>query len=286
MKLFTLIATLLLLQNPAFAGREGNGGDDVALEFLDAFQTSYTVIKNAVPVLYKEIKDRHLDEVAKKATVVVVETPLYVEKDGYEQESVAKNDPKTGLVLINRARWQKIANVHIREAIALHEISGLAGLETTGTYSASYNYISVFGLTYDDLDKLAYYPPPPNKVGDLQCGGNYSNMNLTSESSYFLMDAACDVAGRANLTGRCASERQFLLANGAQALTLALNAAFKRSGKKIPPVRAKDLQIPKKDRIGDCADGTGSLNGVPTNAYCLIDTVTNAYERRICQSKK
>ncbi|MGZ3694296.1 MAG: hypothetical protein ACXWQO_08935 [Bdellovibrionota bacterium] len=137
---------LTCLGSPAFAGKEaGNGGDEVALDFLKSATSALEEIHRSSPDLDKLLAPSDLETVARAAQVVVTDTPLMVDLDGVTQESTAVNQPDKNLILINRARWNKISNPELKRGIALHEVASLKGLESTGNYPLSSAYVSKHG---------------------------------------------------------------------------------------------------------------------------------------------
>lgn len=147
----TLITMMLLaLSLPAMAaeklGNEGaNGGDEVALEFRQAFSSAVSRAQEKLPALYGKIQAAGLPEVLESAEILVVDEPLLVKKDGVYQDSIALNSLSPRQIRVNRFRWKE-TSLEIKEALALHEVASLAGLETTGKYPLSGEYLSLFRL--------------------------------------------------------------------------------------------------------------------------------------------
>jgi hypothetical protein len=144
---------LILTLTIAFAGitaqaqdKIGNGGDETALEFNQAFSTAIRNINDKLPDLAKFINTSKLNEVIAKATVLTTDGQLPVSLNGTPQSSIATNDPKIQQILIQRARWNELGDSHIKEALALHEVLSLAGLESTGQYPYSGMYLTLFNL--------------------------------------------------------------------------------------------------------------------------------------------
>lgn len=127
-------------------GTEGNegghGGDDVALEFVESFRIAVRFMEHSQAALYRELGGTRLREALRNATILATDEDLEVSVEGHRQQTVAKNFFDTRLVLVNRARWAAIRDPHLREAIALHEILGLMGLERSGFYEYSSRYLS------------------------------------------------------------------------------------------------------------------------------------------------
>ena len=152
MKPKIFLSILVLLGQIAFAGDKTlNGGDDIAMEFQQAFYGAMLEISKNQPELYAQIREHDLSSVAKGAEFLIVDTPLKVVLGGIEQESVAANEPATKTIYINRARWRSITDVRVFEGIALHEVASLKGLERTGVYTYSAQYLSIFSLSTTTL---------------------------------------------------------------------------------------------------------------------------------------
>lgn len=150
-----LLGLVLALSLPAagFAadlGNEGaNGGDEVALEFRLAFVSGLTRIQQKLPLLYAKIKDAKLEEVLERAEILVSDQSLLVKRDGIYQDSIAINKAEPPQILIHRRRWNEILRIEIKEALALHEVASLVGLESTGKYPLSGEYLKLFSLGAD-----------------------------------------------------------------------------------------------------------------------------------------
>lgn len=130
-----------------FAGGKviGNGGDDIALEFYKIGLSAIAEIKDSIE-LYPELKDVNLVEVINSTEILVSENPIYSLKKGVSQFSTAinYNDPNT--IVVYGPRWSRTNNVHIRKALALHEVLSLAGIENTGNYTISKRYLKNLGM--------------------------------------------------------------------------------------------------------------------------------------------
>lgn len=133
------------------APRVGNGGDDVGLEFQSCFTTAVANLKTKSPDLYSLVVTYNFDQVLKTTLFIVVDDTLNVKLKGLVQNSVAINIPEKNEILINRQRWQQITNGHLKEGVALHEVLSLRGLEHTGNYPISAKYVSMEGLSSDEL---------------------------------------------------------------------------------------------------------------------------------------
>lgn len=127
----------------------GNGGNEVGIEFLNSALTAIQIYGNFLAE-HNETKKVDLLNLLKTADVLSVQHPLYVEKDGITQESTAVNFPKQNKILVNENRWKAISSEVIREALALHELLGLVGIEKTGDYHISRGYLDITGVICDE----------------------------------------------------------------------------------------------------------------------------------------
>lgn len=181
MKIKTAFITLFLFTSTLAYGAKGTegggGGDDVALEFQQAFAKMIAKSKINSEDLYDLINRESLTSVAEKAQIIVIDKDIPVEVQGLIQNSIAYNDPETNRILINRERWSKIKQAEIREAIALHEIASLARLESTGIYPLSTKYLLAVGgkkdefithLTVDQLKQMIVENPEMSKQAIIQ----------------------------------------------------------------------------------------------------------------------
>lgn len=136
----TLWLAIAFLPLSALAGREGNGGDPAALEFQkSALQAIQDIQSEATE--YPAVKAAELSAIVLRLKILVVSDPLFVKKEGVSQESAAVNYPDIDTIYLNRARWKEITNPDVRRALALHELLGLAGLESSGSYPISQKYL-------------------------------------------------------------------------------------------------------------------------------------------------
>lgn len=134
-----------LFSQTATAGRFFRGGDATALEFIQRAQTAIDTLKHN-PALYPELKGVDLDATLARAQVVVTDAPLMVDVHGVKQVSVAANQSTTNEIFLNRSRWEAIGVWQIKNAVALHEILGVAKVENTGVYNVSQRYLNKLGV--------------------------------------------------------------------------------------------------------------------------------------------
>lgn len=155
-KMLALFAICLMIQFDASAkvlrGNEGaHGGDEVAADFSQSFVRALDNLRQQQPKIYKTLVKRNLESLLNETHIMVVERLLRVTVGSTEQDSVAINYPKDKIVLINRARWSRIHNRHLKEAIALHELLSIRGLEKSGRYGISARYLEMFNLKTSSL---------------------------------------------------------------------------------------------------------------------------------------
>lgn len=181
MRLRTFVVLLLcLFSSPPLLANDGpitsGGGDEVALEFARAFQTAQREILANHPDLAAMLQGQDLATTFARASLFVVDQQLTVEYQGVSQESVATNTPASGWILINRYRWKQIRQPRLREAVALHEIASLAGLEGTGRYPISSAYLGKFQFEPDPALILSGKNPRTDSAFSIQRRSCESNL--------------------------------------------------------------------------------------------------------------
>lgn len=149
---FFYLLTSLLYTVSSFA--EGvsvrGGGDEIGLEFIKAAQDSIKNIRDRYPDIARKFNTAIVDSLLAESKIIIVEEPLFVPADNGQQASVAVNEPSSKTIWIHRQRWKAISSIHIREAIALHEILSLRKLEHTGRYPISSAYLGKFQEQNDE----------------------------------------------------------------------------------------------------------------------------------------
>lgn len=177
------ILLLSLLAVPALAvqlpdGNEGgHGGDEVSLEFLEAFDRAWTFVRRSPSPVFAEIRSEELEAIVKGARILTVDEPLFVEWGNHRQESAAVNFRRAKVIKVNRARWAAIPSPAVKASLALHEVLGLAGLEQTGNYPYSGQYLAMAGgghapdpdLAWPKLPEGAQMPAELAKVFTYEC---------------------------------------------------------------------------------------------------------------------
>jgi len=145
LKFSLLMLALVASTNDAFAWKETGGGDEIGLEFRNAFATALRAVKDGT--VKGSFSAEALEKAASTAHVLVVEEPLSVSFAGTKQDSVAVNIPAEALIKVNRFRWSGLKAEKLKEAVALHEVLSLIGVERTGYYEISARYLEQAGLS-------------------------------------------------------------------------------------------------------------------------------------------
>ena len=159
-KLKGLLALFIMTaSSSAFAIKEvGNGGDPLALDFKVSLYRAIDDLKNHPSTINMET----LEEAARSSRVLIVDDVLSVVLDGSVQVSAAENFSAQNLIKVNRAGWNAISNPAVKEALALHEVLSLLGIESTGSYPISQNYLrekSGLSLSQHTLASVAVTTP-------------------------------------------------------------------------------------------------------------------------------
>ncbi|RZA06616.1 MAG: hypothetical protein EOP11_09865 [Proteobacteria bacterium] len=144
-KLFFVLLGLAAVSGEAFAWKETGGGDEVGLEFRNAFATALRAVRDGS--IQGAFTVEALEETVAKAHVIVVDESLSVRFGDTKQDSVAVNIPADTLIKVNRARWRGLKTDRLKEAVALHEVLSLMGIERTGYYETSARYLEKAGLS-------------------------------------------------------------------------------------------------------------------------------------------
>lgn len=150
----TLIALLFVLVlgqiHPAmgFSGREGNGGDDEALAIESVLRSAQLWVqarKESIPEFQVTEWGHLLDPATIK--ILVSDEPVLVEDNGHAYEVAAKNLHEPDRIIFNRPRWQGTRSDALRVGLLIHELLGLAGLESTGDYRFTALFFRELGLS-------------------------------------------------------------------------------------------------------------------------------------------
>lgn len=147
--LFILAATAMTFQLRAgeVTGDKGHGGDPLGLEFKNAAATAIGAVK-ANHAVFSKLDGANLLKILHQSRVLVSDQRLNVKtKNDGDQDSAAINyHSRSGdVIVINRSRWNAIESADVKQALALHEVLGLSGVEDTGNYSQSQLYLEMLG---------------------------------------------------------------------------------------------------------------------------------------------
>lgn len=145
-KLSVLGVCLLAFAPASFAGTSFKGGDPVALEFQNSAEIAISEVE-ADLADYPEVKGVDLNGILASTKIMVSSSALYVDAAGVNQESAAVNSRKPDTIIVNDARWAEIDSQEVKNALALHEVLGLAGIEDTGSYAVSSKYLTLRGIS-------------------------------------------------------------------------------------------------------------------------------------------
>jgi|GEM_PF-4844413 len=151
MKAFLVLCIFGFSFSLAAADKVLNGGDNIGLEFHESFAAAIKKAEGRAPDLARELEAAGLTQALAVARVIVVDEPLRIRIAGKLQDSVAANERESQTIYVNRAKWQSLDDQILREAIAIHEVASLKGLETTGSYSLSSRYLIAFDRRAGDI---------------------------------------------------------------------------------------------------------------------------------------
>lgn len=144
----TLVFTsLIVFAQLSFAqiDRKGNGGNEIALDFLNSAKRVLSIYGGELRT-FPQLKGINLGKVLEKTNILISSTPLQVELRGINQEVTAVNFRSPTTIVINEKRWLNIKENAVKEALALHELLSLVGVERTGVYFISKNYLVKNGI--------------------------------------------------------------------------------------------------------------------------------------------
>lgn len=144
--MYFFIVCILGLKVFAGGDHAGNGGDEAGIEFEASFRNAlFNIESKGIHGLQGLVKN-DIEKKISNLKIVVVDQPLEIKVGNETQECVAVNFPQNQLIKLNRERWNSIADSHVKEGLALHEILSLINLEHTGYYHYSAIYLAEFGL--------------------------------------------------------------------------------------------------------------------------------------------
>lgn len=141
----SLITFMIPLMAMGNAKVVGNGGNEIALDFLNAAKRVLSIYGGELKT-YPSLRGINLGKVLEETSVLISPAPIFVELDGVQQEVTAVNFKNPSMILLNEKRWLAIKNEILKEALALHELLGLVGIEKTGNYFISKNYLVKNGI--------------------------------------------------------------------------------------------------------------------------------------------
>jgi hypothetical protein len=144
MILFMTITALLPMKARA-TGQDGNGGDPQELEFRDAANDAISRV-TADRANFPELANLNLMATLKSTLIKPTNEPLSAIANIGVDDPAAINFKNPNIIYLNRPRWQGILRSEIRQALALHELLGLVGLERTGVYTISERYLELSGI--------------------------------------------------------------------------------------------------------------------------------------------
>jgi hypothetical protein len=101
----------------------GNGGDAIAMEFRLTAEHAISRAETNDINMYN-LNYQYLRNVLKNSNIVTTNTPLTLNGD----EKDALNFPSTMKIKVNRSRFSSYTESLAKEALALHEVFGLAGI--------------------------------------------------------------------------------------------------------------------------------------------------------------
>lgn len=155
--LFLSVSLLALNVNATGGGgsEAGNGGDEVSLQFEGAFKKSLVEMKKRNDPFFKEVLNISFSQRLPALKIMTVEEPLDVTVNGVTQECTAMSFPANQLIKVNRTRWGDISTSAIREALALHEVLSLLGMEGTGNYKFSSRYLMVSNIPAELINQAS-----------------------------------------------------------------------------------------------------------------------------------
>lgn len=123
----------------------GNGGNEIALDFLNSAKRVLSIYGGELKT-YPSLKGIALGSVLNDTNILISSTSLFVELNGIQQEVTAVNFKNPAMIIINEKRWLAIKQDALKEALALHELLSLVGIEKTGNYFISKNYLVKNGI--------------------------------------------------------------------------------------------------------------------------------------------
>lgn len=144
-----------LAQSPRGRADGGGGDGEIPFSFQENAKQALDNTKRIAEL--NSLPSKRLFNLLASVKILVSDDILYVERNGIKQESTAVNYPKENTIIISKPLWSAIKSNIKKEALALHELLSLLGLESTGDYRYSQIYYDklkpTVNVQYKDLMK-------------------------------------------------------------------------------------------------------------------------------------
>ncbi|MCO4755313.1 MAG: hypothetical protein KC478_12585 [Bacteriovoracaceae bacterium] len=141
-----LIIALIFLSTYAIAGRDGNGGNEIALRFTQIAANSLKFLETPGKNTHNLDLDK-LESAIKNTKVYSVTYKLCADDSDKlcpeEAGFVAKNYPEKNEILVSVDKW-KALSIEEKVRIVIHEYLGMIDIET-GNYNVSSNIVVALG---------------------------------------------------------------------------------------------------------------------------------------------
>ncbi len=135
----------------SLGGVNGGGGDDVGIEFEATLRSALLKLGRSFPQLYGRMMAAKLTQILASLRIMSLDVSISARYQNLLQDSVAANDPIYRIIIVNPAKWRAIRSGVVAEGIALHEVASILGLEKTGRYPITSEYVRAFGWSVHDL---------------------------------------------------------------------------------------------------------------------------------------
>lgn len=162
---YLFLAVSLLLSPNAHAV---NAEDDISIEIRGLTKEALTQLRGVEPQI--DLLLTQIESQLPNLQAYFSDEPLIAETSSANQTSIALNFPKYGLILFDRLKWPMIQSRAMKQAIALHEVASLMGIEATGVYFLSSAFLVAKGLTIEQMQTaLNGGGAAPSNDGSLTC---------------------------------------------------------------------------------------------------------------------
>lgn len=131
--------------------RAGNGGAPDGLEYS---KEALSAIDEIEQMGFQDLKGVDLRGILTRTQILVIDKPIYVDVNGIKIPAAALNyrGPDGNTVLLNGEMIGNVKNTLIRKALFLHELLCIAGVEKTGIYTVSRQYLAKLNVPFaEDL---------------------------------------------------------------------------------------------------------------------------------------